>query len=262
VQLETSNVGRACSEYADMILVITIPERRAYIQETMKLWKIPAVIFAASEKDKLERKQLIEEGILTAESTVTLGQAACCLSNKNVMRHFLASDSQRCLIFQDDITVPQASTDFSHLEEALAAVPKSFDMIYLGRSDDNRFTTKKIAPHVVRTFAPTCLHAIMVSRKGAAKILALKPLMQHGLDIRVKQAIQKKVIESYAITPPVFFQNREKWSSTLERSTQFFGLKGGNGVLREYSLLSSFLYYGLYLSAAFLLGRAVIHFAI
>ena len=252
-QNEINAVGRICSIYADMRIVITIPERLDYIQKTMALWEISAVLFEAVEKDQLMRCDLVRDNIITIDSTVTLGQAACCLSNKKVLRYFLNSNAETCLIFQDDIARPSTPRSSDHLKKTLEAVPESFDMLYFGRSNDNRFTVKKIAPYLVRTYAPTCLHAYMVSRKGAIKILSLEPLNKNGLDVHIKHAIQKNVIESYAITPSLFFQNRKDLTSTLERRTRYWGLEGGNGKLREYSLWSTCSYYGFRFSAFIIL---------
>ena len=70
-----------------------------------------------------------------------------------------------------------------------------------------------------------------------------------AVDQMIQRSCRIRAINAYAVTPPVFFQNRAEQSSTLGRKNRFWGIAGSNRPLSEYTAYSRILYYGAYLIA-------------
>lgn len=200
--------------------VITIPERKKYIQSIMPKFNLNPIIFPATLKKNISKDKLIESGFLHPETKLNIGQIACHLSHIQVLKTFLNSSEPRCLIFEDDIEPARDSKDYYsiRIKKFLMMVPDDFDLIYLGRCYDRCKQDKIIGPGLVQCFFPLCRHSYIVSRKGAQKIIMNTiPLKIQG-DNTIANLISQRKIKAYAAKPAIFFQNRKKLGSFLNNN--------------------------------------------
>ena len=94
------------NNYFQEIYVITLPQRREYIQNIMDTIKLKCHYFPAIPKASLDRNKLVTSGFLSPYNKLNDGQIACHLS-LFYLKKFLASNSRNCLIFEDDLKMPE-----------------------------------------------------------------------------------------------------------------------------------------------------------
>lgn len=204
--------------YFSQIYVITIPDRKEYIKAILKQIKINPIIFNAILKKDIKKHKLIQSKILRPKNRVNKGKIACHLSHLTVLKKFFNSKNNNCFIFEDDLQNPVISLlDMNkYIDHIMLNVPKDYDIIYFGRCWDHCHLDTKITNNLVRSFKPRCRHAYGVSRKGASKIIKYSLPMKHkGGDDIIAKYIKKGNIISYAVTPPLFYQNRSQLGTNL-----------------------------------------------
>jgi GR25 family glycosyltransferase involved in LPS biosynthesis len=208
----------ALNRHFDIVYIITLPKRREYIKNIMEKLNIDYEIFDAKLKDKLDKKKLKKHNFIAKNYKGNDGRIACHLSHMSVMNKFINSNYNNCFIFEDDLKEPEITLDeMNHIvDNAMMNVPFSYDLIYFGRCWDKCDKQINVKNGLVRTFFPLCRHAYGVSRNGAQTLLEkAKPMKIGGGDKLIANLIEKGELESYAITPPLFHQNRESLGSTL-----------------------------------------------
>ena len=113
-------------------------------------------------------------------------------------------------IFEDDLNTVEWSLPKvqARLRRVLEALPPTADLLHLEMCYETcsllRYgSSNKIA----RAAKPVCSGAILVTRKGAARLQQLCTPIWHGIDIMLPQLIEEGKLESYVATPPIFFQD-------------------------------------------------------
>ena len=208
-----NNSYHSLNQYFEQIYVITLPQRKTYIQNIMRKINLNCFYYPAFLKKNINKQELIKSGFLSPQFKINEGQIACHLSHILVLKKFLKSNFRNCLIFEDDLKIPQVSS--SLLDVTMSMIPRNYDIIYLGRCWDSCKKTTHLNNYVVKCHAPQCRHAYGVSRKGAEKIIRLtQPLINAG-DATISKYIQTGQIIAYAPTKSFFFQNRQQLGSNL-----------------------------------------------
>lgn len=201
------------NKYFQQIYVITLPSRKKYIEDIMSKIKLSCYYYPAFLKNNINKGNLISSGFLSPYHLLNDGQIACHLSHISVLKKFLLSDSKNCLIFEDDIKIPELSS--IDVPRILTSVPLDYDIIYFGRCWDSCLNTVPINKYIVKCYAPQCMHAYGVSRKGAVKIINHTIPLEEPGDLAISKIVSKRQIIAYAPKDSIFFQNRELLSSNL-----------------------------------------------
>jgi len=201
----------------DAVYVISMPDRISYITNTLDMYKIKGRFIEPLRRTELDKSQLIEEGSIAAGCVLNTGRIACHMSHIKTLQTFLSSTNRNCLIFEDDLTEPDKSIDyFSEIKNIIDNAPVDYDIIYLGRCWDKCGKDIKITNNLVQAFFPHCRHAYIVSRLGAEKIISESlPLSEFSGDESIAKAIGKRLIDAYASSPPLFYQNRSQLGTNL-----------------------------------------------
>lgn len=200
--------------------VITLPDRKNYIQKIMPGFGLNPIILPATLKSNLNKENLIKSKFLSPESKLNIGQIACHYSHIKTLKTFLQTSEPWALIFEDDIEAAKENSNYYNLQitNILRNVSSNFDLIYLGRCYDRCEYDETITPGLVRCFWPLCRHSYIVSRKGAQYIINnTLPLKIQG-DNTIANLIFKKKMLAYAAKPALFYQNRKELGSNLNNN--------------------------------------------
>jgi len=206
--------------YIDRIYVIAVEKRKKYMQKTMAQYGLAPIFFDAVLKETLKPRELIDEGFLHRDHRLVKGQIACHYSHMEVLKLCAASTARHCLVFEDDVAGPAGPVGAYQkvVRHVMRHVPDDFDVIYLGRCFDYCYRDLPITKRLVRAFRPQCRHAYVVSRAGAARIVEwTRPLRLPG-DRTIGTLVANQRLTAYAVTPPLFEQNRKDIRSTVGRT--------------------------------------------
>jgi len=125
------------------------------------------------------------------KAPLTPQEIACYLSHKAAWARFLSSDSDYCLIMEDDFRIYD-SISFKSLVDSLAPckIGISWDVIKLFVLKRPRLRiVKRIFSEcsLIRCFkVPTCMTAYLLSRSGAEKLLRSRPKFFRPVDEDIK----------------------------------------------------------------------------
>ena len=204
------------------IYVIALPKRIENMKNFFKKLNITNYEFIEPVmKDTLDRKKLINDGVITSNYLFTKnkGRIACHLSHLKAIKTFLDSDYEDCIIFEDDLKLIDMSiTEFNNkVQKAWDNVPENYDILYWGRCYDkcNNIT---VSSNIHKTQKALCRHAYSLSRKGADIILNnTLPLKQNIFagDQYYKYLMKNKILKGYSVSPSIFYQNREDLGTNL-----------------------------------------------
>ena len=205
-------------EIFDRRQIITIPSRLNHVKKFCKSFEIKPTIFKAILKNNVQH--------YNNPYKLKLGEIACALSQEQVLKDFINSNSSTLLMFEDD-NIPFTDHIYSgsnvnlhhikkYITNAVNMLPSDWDVLYMGRCWDNCSRNIKINKYLYKTHRTLCHHAIAFSRDGAIKVLEsiVHPLSK-PIDHVVAKLTTNGEIDSYATIIPIFYQNREKLSSTL-----------------------------------------------
>lgn len=208
------------NEYFSQVYVITLPQRKEYIQQIMEAIKVDCIYFPAILKQKINREHLISLGLISPQNLLNNAQIACHLSHITILKKFLKSSARNCLIFEDDISMPQVNK--INLPEMLSLIPSDYDIIYLGRCWDSCRRSVSLNRQIVKCHAPQCFHSYGVSREGAKKIIKYTKALIKPPDLTISEYIRSGKITAYAPKKSIFYQNRQEITSHLteDRVTQ------------------------------------------
>lgn len=150
------------------------------------------------------------------------GEIGCFLSHLSLWEKVANDpDINRIAIFEDDArthvdgnTVQKLLTDFyAYLDANNIAEP---DMLYLGKSLDNCIEYEKVWNNVYRSKHPLCLHAYIITKLGAQKILDQAPFC-HAVDMIPINLIKEKLLNVMVFHPSIYFQDIFGTTSNLRQ---------------------------------------------
>lgn len=206
--------------FVDSSYIITLDKRKSYVEYIMSLMKIDNNIFPAIDESTLNLKELYYEKKFSKSyyygTEINSGRVACHFSHLAVLKKFENDPLvSTCLIMEDDIKLPyKMMENINYFKKVMENVPSDWDIIYIGKCycacnvDNivNRYITKDL---------PLCLHAYIVNKRGARKIIENSlPMIDNGDKMYKKMMMEGKLI-GYSSIIPLFFQNREVLGTTL-----------------------------------------------
>ena len=150
--------------------------------------KVDCIYFPAILKQKINREHLISLGLISPQNLLNNAQIACHLSHITILKKFLKSSAINCLIFEDDISMPQVNK--INLPEMLSLIPSDYDIIYLGRCWDSCRRSVSLNRQIVKCHAPQCFHSYGVSREGAKKIIKYTKALIKPPDLTISEYIR------------------------------------------------------------------------
>lgn len=203
----------------DKIYVISIPERKDYILETLKTFRIEPEIIHATLKQNLDLSTMSDEIAKSSYKVPNnLGRIACHLSHLRALQTFLDSPAETAIIFEDDLKPCHSYTIFKRrmcsLKKEFHKV-KPWDILYLGHCWTSCKKMTPLTQQIYGNFEGACRHAYAVNRKAAELILTHTLPMYDNGDMMLKRMSHLGILNTYAIMPPLFFQNRGVLGSTL-----------------------------------------------
>ena len=168
------------------------------------------------------REEMILGGFLSA------GEVGCLLSHARLWKEVATDPSmQRILIFEDDARTYLDGTTLRNMIEELYAhldvTGERFDMLYLGKALDQCINYTQVINYVYRSSRPLCMHAYIITKEGAQKMLAHAPFSQ-AADVIPHHIPELNIMVFH---PSLFFQdimntnsNLREFGSTLRHTTE------------------------------------------
>lgn len=157
---------------------------------------------------------------LDSRNLLTPGEIGCLLSHVKLWE-FVAnsSDMNRIAIFEDDARTHTATSTifglidglYSHLLDNEIDEP---DMLYLGKALDACTKYEHVWGNVFKTKHPLCLHAYIISKKGARKLLRDCPY-DCPIDMIPIHAAAKESVTLMTFHHSLYFQDILKNKSSL-----------------------------------------------
>jgi len=145
-------------------------------------------------------------------SWLSSSEIGCLLSHVSLWEK-VATDPHlhRIIIFEDDARTHTESTTirkliadfYRYLENNNIPEP---DMLYLGKSLDYCINYEKVWGNIYKSTHPLCLHAYIMTKPGAQKLLAMAPYSE-AIDMIPIKAIEKKIINVMTFHPSLYFQD-------------------------------------------------------
>ena len=158
--------------------------------------------FPAVNGKKLDKDQLIKDGIISNENNLRMGQIGCALSHITILKKIQKQDEPYGIILEDDVKIP---SDFSFENLKL---PDDFDICFLGGCN---IKGEKVVKNWIRPTSKNgafnlCWHAVLVKKKNVQKILDLLIPLKRPIDSQIRAEYDKlKVFYHY---PNLISQNK------------------------------------------------------
>lgn len=196
-------------------------ERLAQFQSQSLPWEItryPAYYGANLTPDQ----QVVKAQYVKRPTWISHSEIGCLLSHVTLWQKLADHKTwQRIAIFEDDArshvegkTIRrQVEGLYSYLAQNNILEP---DMLYLGKSLDDCTRYQHVWGHVYRTYRPQCLHAYILTRAGANKLLQLAPYRE-AIDIIPIKALDKGLITAMTFHPSIYFQDIIGTTSNLRQ---------------------------------------------
>ena len=178
---------------------------------------------AVTIKDEMDVARLQKLGLVAEDSLQTLvneKHISTEASAKAYLAHTLdvlaivgsarADGHDMFGIFEDDLNTVEWSLPKvqARLRRVLEALPPTADLLHLEMCYETCSSLRYgSSDKIARAARPGCSGAILVTRKGAARLEQLCKPIWHGIDFMLPQLIEEGLLESYVATPPIFFQD-------------------------------------------------------
>ena len=132
-------------------------------------------------------------------------------SVRQILRDFLASDSQTLLLLEEDCVF----NDVSHLDAALSELPDDWDILYLGANLQawgwENYPPEKYSPHLFRVRSAWTTHCIGFNKKVVPFLLENQPgLSEVMFDNYLSTHLSK--LNAY-VTAPMLAHQRPRMST-------------------------------------------------
>lgn len=165
-----------------------------------------------NEREQLQYQLNMKNKYVGGLMFLSDGEIGCLLSHVSLWES-IANDptKNRVAIFEDDArthldgnTIQQLLTDFyTYLDNNNIPEP---DMLYLGKALDDCMSYEKVWGNVYKSKHPLCLHAYIMTKQGAQKLLKTAPYSK-AIDVVPIKAIEKGIINVMVFHPSLFFQD-------------------------------------------------------
>ena len=158
--------------------------------------------FSAVNGKKLDKDQLITNGLIAEKNNLQMGQIGCALSHITILKRIQRQNEPYGLILEDDVTIPP---DFS--VERLK-LPEDFDICFLGGCNikGEKVGENWIKPTTKNGAYNLCWHAVLVNKQNVQKVLDLLTPLRRPIDSQIREEYDKlKVFYHY---PNLISQNK------------------------------------------------------
>lgn len=174
----------------------------------------------------LLRDQLImKKTFVSTLNLLSHSEIGCLLSHVSLWKEVADNpEKNRIAIFEDDArTHIQGDTIYKLLSEFYNYLETNGieepDMLYLGKALDDCINYEKVWGNVYKSRHPLCLHAYIITKKGAQKLLNMAPY-HLPIDMIPIKAIKKGILNVMTFHPSIYFQDVLNNMSRL-RETKF-----------------------------------------
>ena len=195
---------------------IYIPEREKYIKNFFNDLGLKINYIKGVDKNTIDVDKLIESGKVKKYPRVNQPRIACHYSHLNVLKEFLKSGKERCIIFEDDINTGYTKINllyiFNHL---MYNLPKNIDLLYIGYCFEKCNRNTKYDQYYTLAYKPYCRHAYSVNRFSAQEIIDKTSMMYYNGDKMISDLIHDKKLICYLSNYQIFTQNREEIKTVL-----------------------------------------------
>ncbi len=178
---------------------------------------------------------------------MTLGHICCSLGHRMIYETFLATDAERCLIFEDDVVVNDVPEE--SVEAMLSAMPSDAELIYWGwegggyrprfgaikqglyhiyhslgllKYDHTMIANLYARPyneHFDRAGKHFMTHAYSVTRSAAESLIRLQTPVKLNADNALMYAVLSGDLRAYVAKPPLFDQRSAKKADPMQTLT-------------------------------------------
>ena len=164
------------------------------------------------EAERLQTLRAMKDKYVRYVTWLSASEIGCLLSHVSLWEEVANNPSKhRIAIFEDDArthvdgnTIRQLLSDFySHLKDNNISEP---DMLYLGKALDDCMSYQKVWGNVYTSTHPLCLHAYIITKNGAQKLLNMAPYSL-AIDMIPIRAIGQGIINVMAFHPSIYFQD-------------------------------------------------------
>jgi hypothetical protein len=210
------------TDYFDMVCCICLPKRREHMREVFRrlecepLWVNPVM------KDTIDTS---DENVVVPGAGLRTGQIACHLSHLKALKMLTAHrTAQTVLVFEDDLAMPSRRNLIRMrraVHEMCRELPAAWEVLYLGKCWETCTLSAPVGNHLLRTRSALCRHAIAFTKTGADKVIRKTLPMYNAGDRMIAGMLGSGELEGYSMRVPIFYQNRERWGSTLGNYTVF-----------------------------------------
>jgi GR25 family glycosyltransferase involved in LPS biosynthesis len=217
------------SDIFDKVYVISLPQRREYILDSLKTFDVhPEIIEAVWKGD------IPFEEYSTDTSFKNAGQVACLMSHIKALQTFLANENlQTVVIFEDDVSPCNDKMLYirrlNSLKNELRRIPQ-WDIIYLGHCYSDCKSINFITEQISNYANSYCLHAYVINRVAAQKIIDY--IHNRTIDGCLRQLISDNHLKGFLVFPSLFHQNRNDIQSELGEDSTFGECSGTPGFFR------------------------------
>lgn len=174
------------------------------------------------EFNMLRDQLIMKKTFVSTLNFLSNSEIGCLLSHISLWKEVANNpEKNRIAIFEDDArTHIQGDTIYKLLSEfynylEINDIPEP-DMLYLGKSLDDCMSYEKVWGNVYKSKHPICLHAYIITKKGAQKLLQMAPY-NLAIDMVPIKAIKKGIIEVMAFHPSIYFQDVINNTSNLRK---------------------------------------------
>lgn len=175
-----------------------------------------SMICKKSDKNNLESELIsdleLKQKFVKTNSWLSNNEVGCMLSHVKLWKEVAYNDNlERIAIFEDDArthtdgdTINNLLTDFyRYLIQNDIDEP---DMLYLGKALDDCMNYKRVWGNIYKSRHPLCLHAYIITKKGARELLSMAPY-DYAIDVIPIKAIEAKKINVMTFHPSLYFQD-------------------------------------------------------
>jgi GR25 family glycosyltransferase involved in LPS biosynthesis len=178
--------------------------------------RFPAVNGKKLTQDTVDEKLLpfvaMKNKYIDGFNWLSLGEVGCSLSHISLWEEVATHPQKnRIAIFEDDArTHADGSTVRRHLLDFYIYLSRNNipepDILYLGKSLDDCINYEKVWGNVYKSTHSLCLHAYIITKKGAQKLLSMAPY-QVAIDLIPIMAAREKIIVMMTFHPSIYFQD-------------------------------------------------------
>ncbi|KAJ3176800.1 hypothetical protein HDU85_006535 [Gaertneriomyces sp. JEL0708] len=158
-------------------------------------------------------------GLWPFGSHLSNGELASAMSHLRIMQDVVDKRLERALVLEDDVIFER---ELPALWAPLSAVlPSDADLVYLGHCDNSPSTliAAPIPSHTLNIAShPSCVHAYLVTKAGAHKILSLLSAPQNAYDDGIGTFVDLGLVRAYSVHPPLIDQDPGSPSDLDDRS--------------------------------------------